>query len=311
MGFELVETRNVSGRGIIKIPFDKTQYRALKLYIDVIRKPRNIYLNKQWNPDKSFYANLAFGVEEYVYSTKALHFERECIVLVPDVAAQTLFALKCALDGIYQSFINLENALGLVHLGVENQIKDFTGLKIDWDTVRVQCYADTAIQLRLYRLKYDVCKEGDDDEEPPGEPPPSPAQVPPGTPLSEDNYPVSPPYSGDDTIPFPGDEGTPELPYGDACVVYRLTWKADYLSLAPGSSLFGYSQTLDVYGEIESIEVVPSPAGFNAISQISIVSGGILSLGQPCSASTSAVVTNLDTSAGIENLEIVSIDEVP
>lgn len=310
MGYELVETRYVSGRGIIKMPFDKVNFRALKLYIDVIRKPKNIYLNKAWNPDRSFYANLTFGIEDYVYREQAIHFEHECIQLIPDISGQTLFALKCALDEIFQSFINLENALGLVHLGVNNGIKEFTALRVDWDTVKVQCYADTAIAMRLYRLKYDVCDPEDDDEEPPGEPPPPLPPVPPGTPLDSDNYPVSPPYNPGDTVPYPDDkpENT-ELPHGEACVVYRITFKADYMG--NGSASYGLESTLNVYGEINALEVVPSPAGLNRIEQVSITTRGIIELGQVCGDLEAVVVTNYDTTNGIENLEIVSIDEVP
>lgn len=307
MAFELIETRNISGRGIIKIPFDKKDYRALKLYIDVVRRPKNIYLNKQWYPDKSFYANLSFGVGDYVSNTRAVYFDRECIDLIPDISGQTLFALKCALDEIFQSFVNLETALGLAHLATYNGIKDFTALTIDWDTIRVQCYADTALQLRLYRLKYEVCKSDDDREEPPPTPPDKPRQVPPGTPLSDANYPVSPPYNGDDTKPFPGDKG--DFPKGERCVGYALigTYELD----ANGNGNYvPIPISLSVWGEVEGeLEVSEKPDGTPGIF---LTSHGIIDFDQPCSPDPVRIgidgITGLPVGAAMRNPTITSFE---
>lgn len=312
MPFELVETRNISGRGILKIAFEKSEYRALKLYIDVIRRPKNIYLNKQWNPDKSFYANLNFCQGGYVQESRALHFDHECINLVPDVAGQTLFALKCALDEIFESFVNLETALGLPVISVYNGIKDFTALRIDWDTILIQCYADTAIQLRLFRLKYEVCKADDDRQEPPPPPPAKPPQVPPGTPLSNNNYPVSPPYTEGDTAPYPDDiPSIPTFPQGGECEKVAIVYRTRVHDTTGDGVTEPSDNGVVVFAPVDNVAIGSDSTKIEVTCRGAISAPGVPSGVDTCQPDAATYEVNATPFGYFVDLEIVSITPTP
>lgn len=252
---ELVQERFISGRGVLKIPSDGKKNRYTVLYLDVIRQPVNRFANLNWNPARGRYAQLVFLRNEYVIDTRAMEFPRESYDGIADIAGQTLIAVKCAYDGILQTFFNLGNALALPSISVVNLIEEYENLRLGWDEVRIVCYADTAIQARLYRTPYDVCNpDYDDQQEPPPPPPPAPP-VPPGTPLTN----LSPPYDGDNddgnTDLFPGDESVPSPlePPGEACVKYRVVIEYEQ---AYGDPLT--TKEIICYGEIGEPFIQPS-----------------------------------------------------
>lgn len=213
---ELIQERFISGKGILKVPSDTKKNRYTILYLDVIRRPTNRYANLNWNPPRGKYAFLTFLRNGYVIDTRSMEFDRESYDGIADISGQTLIAVKCAYDGILDTFVNLSVALGatpggvgLVPISKNNNIKDYENLLLGWDEVRVVCYADTALQARLYRTAYDVCNPDFDNQQPPPPPPPPLPPVPPGTPLAN----LSPPYEGADdggnTVPYPSDSVPP------------------------------------------------------------------------------------------------------
>lgn len=229
---ELVQERFISGRGVLKVPSDGKKNRYTVLYLDVIRQPVNKFANLNWNPSRGRYAQLVFLRAGYVVDTRAMEFPREAYDGVSDIAGQALIAVKCAYAGILQTFFNLGNALSLPSISVTNLIEEYENLRLGWDEVRVVCYADTAIQARLYRTPYDTCNpDYDDQQEPPPPPPPVP-QIPPGTPIEN----ISDPYEGEDddgnTVPFPDDEFPPP-PIPDCTPV---TVTVTYTRLLDGAS---------------------------------------------------------------------------
>ena len=215
--FELIEERKISGKGLLRVPPDEDKNRSYILYASVVRQPKNAYKNFNYNPPKSRYGILTFMRKEYVLSNASIDYEQQAYDGVNDIAGQTLLALKCANNAILQSIFNLSVALaatpggqGLQPVNFNNVIKEYTNLRLAWDECRLMCYADTAINLRLYRLKYDVCNEEFDDDNPPPPPPPPPPPTPPGEPILD----ISPPYSpedndNNDSIPYPGDNPPP------------------------------------------------------------------------------------------------------
>lgn len=236
--YELIQTRTVSGKGVLKVPDDKKKNRAFVLYCDLIRPPRSPYLNLNYNPPKSRYATISFLRKEYVISTATIDYKRQSFDGVNDVAGQTLIALKCANNAILQSIYNLSVALaatpggaGLTPISFTNVIAGYENLRNAWDEIRIVCYADTALQLKLYRLKYDTCNDDfDDDRDPPPPDPPPPDPVTAGTPVE-----VDPPYDDDtdddgNTEPYPDDGINPCSGVG--------VWRLDYDATPGGAQVF-------------------------------------------------------------------------
>jgi hypothetical protein len=219
--FELIQDRYISGQGLLRIPTDVRKNRLLILYCDVIRPPKNIYLNLNYLPPRSQYGWLTFFRNGYLTDTKDIRFPKESFDGINDISGQSLIALKCAYDGILESFANLGTALGLTVVSVVDTIQDYENLNLSWDEVRVRCYADTALQLRLYRLKYDSCAPDKDKDKQPPPPPPPRDPVPPGTPITD----LDPPYTGgepdDTTQPYDGDD-FPVEPPGEQCSKYHV-----------------------------------------------------------------------------------------
>lgn len=232
--WEQIESRTVSGQGVLRVPALNNKFRAVILYCDVVRPPKNKYVNKNWNPERGKYAFLTFVRNEYVIGHDAMEFDRQSWDGIQDISGQTLIAVKCAYDGILQTFVNLSIALaatpggvGLMPINKVDLIKDYENLANSWQEVRIKCYADTAVQARLFALKYDSCTPDRDDERPPPPPPSPPPPVPPGTPLNN----ISPPYDrftndNRNTVPFPGD--TPGIP-PNACQDVTIFLRADWL----------------------------------------------------------------------------------
>ena len=217
--WEVIQERIISGKGVLKVPTDVVKNRAYVLFATVVRQPRNKYLNFNWNPARSRYGNMVFLREGYVINTLPIEFSKQVFDGINDISGQTLIAVKCAYEGILQTFVNLGNGLagtpggiGLSVTPITDLIKDYENLRLAWDEVRLQCYADTAISLRLSRLQYDVCNPDKDKDKPPPPPPPPVPPVPPGEPVETDK-----PYDEDtsddgNTEPYPGDEPLPPTP---------------------------------------------------------------------------------------------------
>ncbi len=220
--YELIEERLISGKGVLKVPPDKTKNRHSVLYLDVIREPRNKYYNGNWNPIRSRYAQMTFRRDEYIIGTATMEFERQAYDSIADISGQNLIAIKCMYEGILISFVNIAIAQGLVLTSYQDLIKDYESLNLGWEEVLIQCYADTAIQARLYRLQYDACDPSKDNQKKPPPPPPPLPKVPPGTGIGD----ISEAYDGDNdggnSEPFDGDETPP--PFEPLPDNTRLKW---------------------------------------------------------------------------------------
>lgn len=255
---ELVQDRTISGKGLLRVPTDAAKSRFYILYTDVIRKPKNEYLNYSYNSPRSRYATLVFYRNAYAMSALPVEYPKQSYDGVNDIAGQTLLAVKCAYDGILDTFVNLAAALaqtpggaGLQPLTKTNLIKDYENLRLAWDEVRVTCYADTLIQCRLYRLKYDVCNPAFEKDFPPPPPPPPKTPIPPGTPASN----LSDPYDGSSdsgqTAYYPGDIPQKDTLQGNACVKYTLR------ILVGTSSQPSLTFTIDIFGPYKTLRYKP------------------------------------------------------
>lgn len=210
--WETIQERLISGKGILKVPTDVVKNRAYVLFATVVREPRNSYANYNWNPPRSRYGNLTFFRRGYVVATTPIEYKKQVFDGINDIAGQSLIAIKCAYNGILQTFVNLGTGLagtpggiGLSVTPITDLIQDYESLRLAWDEVRLQCYADTAISLRLDRIQYDSCDPDRDDDNPGPDSPDPVTPIPPGDPIETDA-----PYDEDtsdngNTAPYPGD----------------------------------------------------------------------------------------------------------
>lgn len=273
---ELLDTRSISGKGIIKVPTEKSEYRRYYLVANTLRLPVSQLVDRDYNPQQTFLATLTFIRNDNVIDAKKMQFEAQEWEFLPPYDGQLLIALKCAYQGTLQSFVNLETGLGLPNTQFENAIKNYTYIHNIWDECRVQCYSSAAIQLKLYAEDYESC---DVSYKNPAMPPPKPDTPPPpplpptmptdpGNPGGPQTVPaigdISPPYDSGtsdngNTAPFSGDLNPPPEPptQGTPCGTYDVTYTFSQ-SFNDGTPA-DVTRTVRVYGKIGQIS-------FNALS---------------------------------------------
>jgi hypothetical protein len=266
-----VVTRLISGKGVIKIPEDWGSALQILLYTQVVRPPKNQSLNKTFNPDKSFYAHICFCIDESVLFSLDVNFAMQVFEVHESQASQNLLSLICAYDGILDSFVEVGQVIGVV-LSRTNLIKSHPYLRFKPDTIRFECYADTALQLTLKGTRLEKCNFEDGSSVAPPPPPPPTPTVPPGTPVD-----VDPPYDGDqdggDTIPFPIDDMPVDPPPTEDCAVYEVAYSWNRFGVPRNA-------TIRLYGPIGGISIQNiSPT--NATSRVRIECRG-LTVSGPC-----------------------------
>lgn len=213
---ELTQDRIISGKGLLRVPSEFKNVRYFTLYSDVVRIPTNQYKNLNYNPSRSRYGTLVFLRDGYVQFQHSIEYPNQSWDFVCDYSSQNLIALKCVYEGILTTFTNLAVALaqtpgstGLFVTTIEDKIKDYEYLNLSFDEVRVVCYGNTAIQLRLYATRNDTCAIEKDKASKPIPPTRPVPPVPPGVAIPEISTPYAPVGSGSKF----GDDGntTPNL----------------------------------------------------------------------------------------------------
>jgi len=298
----LIADRLISGRGVLKIPEDAQLARYYIMYADVIRRPINEYLNFDWNPPQSVYARLNYRRDGYVQQSDILRYPRESRTYVNDVSGQNLRAIKCAYDGILETFVNLSIAIPFVFpISVNDLIKDYESLALGWDEILFDCYSSTALQIRFYALDYDVCNPDRDDTNYPPPPPPPLPPVPPDTSIGS----ITPPYDGENddgnTVPFPDDDF--ETPGSGDCVAYDVVINV-FGNFDPNPAVF----TKNVWGPVGELRIDnPSAGEFTTVALILDCRGDRNVA--PCQPETSITI-NTAQRRDYTSWEIVSITEV-
>lgn len=221
-----IATRRISGTGLILPTSEQLKHRRYYLYADIIRKPRTPYLNREIEPARTFYGYISLTKDDYVYCTYKIEFDAQMWIFDADITGQVMNTIKCEYRGILGAFVNLGVSLGLTPVNVVNTIDEWKNLPLQWDAIKVKCYADCAIQFVLKALEYDICNDNQKDPKQPPPPPPKPTPVPPGTGTD-----ISPPYDDDPTTePAPIDEDIvppPEPKIGEpACSRWMITFNA-------------------------------------------------------------------------------------
>lgn len=254
MTYSEVDSRTISGTGVLLLPGNSSNIRVLKLEVDVLRDKEETFESFKYFPSRSRKATCVLMQDDYVVEEITIDYARRCFYFYADITGQNLIALKCAYKGVLESFANLGTALGLNVISVVNKIEDYKSLEFNFNRFVFVCEGSTAIKATLYSLEYeDDCESL--DTQPPPEPPSEPPEiVPPGTPLE-----VSEPYP-DDTItnPDPLDDfpEPPTFPAGEPCqavdIVLTLTFRR------PDNSLTTTVFNLQRWGTIQRV-VFSSP----------------------------------------------------
>jgi hypothetical protein len=253
---ELVQERIISGVGVLRNTSTATDVRRYTLFVDVIRYSYPDYRSKKYSPDRQRYATMVLLRDGYVVAEVPIDYEKRRYDYVLDSPGQTLLAVKCQYKGVLQSFANLGTALGLTVVSVQDTIKDFKNLNLNWDEARFVCEGSSALQVRLYQSKYESCDSALTKEDKPTPPPPGRTPVPPTTPITDisrpyDNDTVTQPNSTDALSPPPS-----SFPYGTSnkrYKVYAYLQPVNGLGQVTGSPVFGAG--LRVWGKIESLSV--------------------------------------------------------
>lgn len=262
---QLLDERIISNRGVVLWTPD-SRYRRFWLYCQVFRDPQINFVNKNWNPDKSQYANLTWSRGNQIIREDVVHFARQNFVFDVDQTGYLSKYLQCRFADIEDLLINISTALGLTSGEAEAPFCE--PIQDQFDRIRIVVRPDAAMAVQLYGLKYDIaCPQAEQEEQPPP-PPPALPPVPPGEPLEDSDNPASPPYDppsdGGDTVPLPDDDAPspppdPEPP-GQRCVPYRVTLKV-YGDWGDPDGGTGFERfkifTVDCYGEVELTRVTP------------------------------------------------------
>lgn len=215
--------RLISGTGVLRLNPQSGDTRYVRIYIDVIRFPKEPYLSNKYSPQRSRYATMSAMRQDYVIAEMTIDYAKRSFDFVHDLTGQNLIAVKCQYKGVLESFVNLGTALGLTVTQVEDKIKDYAFLDNSWDELQFRCEPGVALQVRAWTLQYDDDCESADKKKPPPPPPPLPP-VPPGMPIGD----ISPPYPDDPTTspdPLDSELFPPEPPdEGEECQSYRVTY---------------------------------------------------------------------------------------
>jgi len=248
--------RTISGKGIITIPEDYLSALQILLYVQVLREPLSPSRNFTWNPDRSFYAHIAFCQDDFVVREEDVNFNSQVYELWNGQESQNLLSLICAYDGILDSFVSVGNVIGIT-LSRTNLIKSHPYVRPLFNRIRFECFASTALLLTLKGTSLEKCDPQDGSSQPPPSPPPPATPVPPTEPVE-----VSPPEDGlddgGDTIPFPIDEPEPggDFPQGEPCESVVMVWN----TIDGSGNASQITQT--VFGIVEGQRISGTPGSF-------------------------------------------------
>jgi hypothetical protein len=288
---EEISRRSISGKGLLKLPEANKNWRRFHLVGNVLRLPISQRIDKEFNPQKTYYATLVFLRDDNVIRSEKMEFDHQAWDFYPPYDGQLQIALKCAYQGILESFVNLGLSLGVPPISLDNGIKDYTELVDIWDEVRIVCYSSSAIELILYAEDFKTCNDDfKKPSPPPGKPPvPPPPPLPPLIPPPADHPEIGykPPAIGDlslpydpatndngNTAPYAGDEAVPPDPptQGLPCGRYLVKYEYDVsFNDNPAGTL---EQQATVFGKIGAFSIV-----IGATSRVFLECQGVIASG--------------------------------
>ena len=226
-------TRYISGTGQYQIIEPSTPPRYYSILVDVLRPPKVFFPSNKYSPQRQRYATMVSLRGGYVIGEYAIDYARYRIDLLADDSGQTLIAVKCAYQGILQTFYNLGNALSLPSISIVDLVVSFTSINFLPDTLQFVCEDSTFIQVSVVYDFYDTCNPGTPKEKKPPIPPPTPTPPAPVSPATSLSSLISPAYPSGDSVTSPNSLDVytpPALPHGVAGLQYTVSWTFDLLN---------------------------------------------------------------------------------
>lgn len=292
MGKKDEVVRNISGKGILKMPVTTTGYRYLSVNCEVIRFSTNPYANFNYSPVRQQHCFLTFLQDNFVVDVVRHEFEKQRFSRLPDVTGEILKEIICEHRSTLKSISNLAEKLGFPAT-IVNPIIDYAPVDLGFDTIQVVCYSDTAVSISCSWEEYDDCVISGETPPPPNPPskpnsPEPPKKYKPGEPIPTGGAGgISPGYDGGNdgglTIPHPIDTpSTPmpggKFPFGAKCQTIKLTIDINTSGFATDKR-----RIINIFGEFTG-NIQPyrrdSPAGSNI--GISIECRGIKDFSPVC-----------------------------
>lgn len=249
---ELLDERIISNRGLIVHTPDE-EFRRFWIQLDVIRFPKQNFLNKIWNPDRSDYAKITFLRDGQVLREETMRYEKQTFIWDVDITGYLTKFLVCAYTSLTAQLTEIGAAVGVTF--TPGEPIPVVPIQDQFDQILIVVRPDGAIAAQLYGLKYDVACEDAEAEPQPPPPPPDFPNYPPGTPLADTDTPASQPYDppndGGNTVPLPEDVVPPPPPIPD-CTILLVNYIAD----AGGGTTF--NRTKRVYAPYSGARISPS-----------------------------------------------------
>lgn len=159
-GFELVESRVISGKGIIKIPpFD--DYRYLYLYLDLVRDPKVNFSSSKTNPDRSEYAKITWMRSLRVVREDSMNYEGQVLEWDIDSCGYLASYLVCAFAEVISYLDYLAPFIPAPPLPTSPTDRLYAEpMRSTPEVINVVCRSTSAVKCTLYALKYDIrCDE--------------------------------------------------------------------------------------------------------------------------------------------------------
>lgn len=295
--FTLLEDRLVSGLGLLQLPQD-VEYRAFRIWFDLVRLPAVDFFNGKWNPERSEYAKITWVTGDYVVREQVISYKAQVFDYFPKEPAAFLAPyIVCSQQSQSNALVAIALAVGIPGATPGDPLF-VEPVKLSVDAIRIACREESAFQIRLYGLKEDVGCDGATPNPKVNSLPPSPLPLITDGSAIEVSAPYLFPTDDGNTIPFDGDVLPPNP--ADDCnpIQFTISWKSTF---NPNT----FSSPLIVGQSPVRVVVTDTPNGGNIIYQNSDCVGGVvtdlygldsapisaISLGQPNPEGTYETVT--------------------
>lgn len=248
--FVVVESRVLSGRGLVKIPQDP-KWRYFYLLIDLLRPPTPDYRNHIYPISRGEFAKSLYLWNRIVVRERVMRYPRErWDIRSEEEGSQYSPPLVCSFSNVDAQLSAILAVLGVP--SVPGEDINYQQVPNPVDEVAFECRDGAALRVELWGLEKDVnCPRAEPGRKTPPPPPPPPDRADPG-----EEVVVSPPYEGDDdggfTQPDPIDEVQPpapdDFPVGNECQLVRV--QATFRQTNPDGAQFEFSVDQVFYGVI-------------------------------------------------------------
>lgn len=264
-----VDTRLISGNGVIQVPSSVKTARKLWLYADLIRPPSKDFISFKWLYPRSEYAKIQRMQGAYVCEEFNFEFKQQRWEFIVDSAAQSQYETQCSFLALTTSIKNIANAAGI--FTATSPYSKVQPLEVDFDRFVVTCRDDSFISLRLWALLPDLCPDQEQGSVPPPAAPTPPPPIPAGTPANgfDSAYTPSNPYASQ----FSSAETQPlaiDKPYvsGNLSQCTRVSVTVQYTFTVSGGQPVPGSQQYFAYAPVKRIYVDEiSPGGSSLFSE--------------------------------------------